>query len=144
MKKEVLFAIIIGFALGLVITFGIWTANKSLTQNNTDQGDPNQEEAGLQPSPTVMPQHSLTLSSPEDNSVSSEEEIEVTGQTSSEAVVVVLYQEGEKIIQADKQGRFSTKISLEGGENQITIIAYDQEENETSQTLTVIYSTAQI
>ena len=143
MKKEVLFAIVIGFALGLVITFGIWTANKSLTQTTSQQEAP-PEETELQPNPTLVPQHSLTISSPEDNLVSSEEEIEVSGQTSAEAVVVILYPGGEEIIQADQQGKFSTQITLEGGENQITVLAYDQEENETSQTLTVVYSTAEI
>ena len=141
MKKEVLFAIIIGFALGLAITFGIRTANKAF------QGSAQQEEAPIEeilPTPTPLPSLSLTITSPEDNVISDQETIEVSGKTASEAVIVILYPEGEKILEADKNGRFSTEIDLAGGDNEIKISSYDNENNEASQTLTVVYSTAEI
>ena len=140
MKKEVLFAIIIGFALGLAITFGIRTANKAF------QG-PTQEEAPLeetQPTPTPQPGLSLIITSPEDNFISDQETTEISGRTASQAIIVVLYPEGEKILEADQDGRFKTEIDLAGGDNEIKISSYDNENNEASQILTVVYSTTEI
>lgn len=142
MKKEVLIAIVIGFALGLVITFGIWTANQALKKPAVEEIPPSEVETALTPTP--MPEFSLLITSPEDNSISSKTSIEVNGQTIPSAIVVILYQEGEKILEADGNGNFSTEITLAGGENEITISAYDQEDNEISKTLTVVYSTAEI
>lgn len=141
MRKEVLIAIIIGFGLGLVITFGVWTANQALKK----AAPPSAPTEEVVTTPTPAPEEfSLIINSPEDESISKEEKIEVTGKTAPEATVVILYQEGEKIIQADSQGNFSSEITLVGGPNQIEITAYDESGNEVSKTLTVVYSTAEI
>jgi len=139
-RKEVLIAIIIGFGLGLVITFGIWTANKALKEAAPEKMLAPEET----PMPTPIPAFSLTLVSPEDNSISEEETIKVSGSTTPGAVVVILYQEGEKILEADSEGQFSTEITLAGGANEIKVSAYDEEGNEAEKTLTVVYSTAEI
>lgn len=142
MRKEVLIAIIIGFGLGLVITFGIWTANRALRVSA-----PQKEVIPIEeptPTPTPTPTFSLTLTAPEDNSISAEETIEVSGSTAPRAIVVILYQEGEKILEADEEGKFSTEITLAGGANEIKVSAFDQEGNEAERTLTVVYSTAEI
>jgi hypothetical protein len=137
-RKEVLIAIIIGFGLGLVITFGIWTANKALREA-APKVTPAPEVT-----PTPTPAFSLTVTSPEDNALYAEETIEVSGATAPGAIIVILYQEGEKILEADSEGKFSTEITLAGGANEIKISAYDQEGNEAEKTLTVVYSTAEI
>jgi len=139
-RKEVLIAIIIGFGLGLVITFGIWTANKALKEAAPEETLA--PEVVIEPTP--VPAFSLTVISPEDNSISVEETIEVSGSTTSGAIVVILYQEGEKILEADSEGKFSSEITLAGGPNEIKVTAYDQEGNEAEKTLTVVYSTAEI
>lgn len=142
MRKEVLVAIIIGFVLGLVITFGVITANRAM------KGSAPQEEAGptvtVELTPTPTPAFFLTLSSPENNSISDKEEIEVSGSTSPGAIIVILYQEGETILETDEEGKFSTEITLAGGANEIKISAYDQEGNEVEKIVNVVYSTAEI
>ena len=64
MKKEVLIAIIVGFSLGLIITFGIYRAQKSLSERaeskNTDQ-DTTQIEGTAN--------ISLSITQPEDGSI---------------------------------------------------------------------------
>jgi len=143
MKKEVLIAIITGFALGLLITFGVWTANRALKESAP------QKESSIEIKETPIPsprkqELSLTVLSPEDNSISDQEEIEVSGKAIPEAVIVILYQDGEKILEADKEGNFKTTITLVGGSNEIKISTYDSEGNEVSKTLTVVYSTVKI
>lgn len=139
MRKEIVIAIIIGFGLGLVITFGIWTANRALKE-----APPEEEVSSPAEEITPVPTFSLIINEPQDNSISSEEKITISGTTASEAVVVILYQEGEKILEADKDGNFETEITLAGGANEVKVSAYDSEGNEASQTLTIVYSTAEI
>jgi hypothetical protein len=145
MRKEVLVAIIIGFGLGLVITFGIWTANKALKDASTDSMEtpaPLEEEieTALIPTPTLE----LLITSPENNTISEKETIEVVGQTAVKAIISIIYPDGEKLLEADEDGNFSTEISLVGGDNQIKISAFNNEGDEASKTLTVVYSTAKI
>lgn len=140
MRKEVLIAIIIGFGLGLVITFGIWTANKALRE--APPAVPTEEEVELTPTPA--PTLELIITSPENNIISEEEMIEVSGQTAPRAIIAITYPEGEKLLEADEDGSFSTEISLIGGDNLIKISAFNDEGDEATKTLSVVYSTAEI
>jgi len=148
MKKEVLIAIVIGFGLGLVITFGAWQVNKSLKEIAPKQElSPSQTQQETQeektPSPTPA-QLSLTITSPEDNSIINKEKVSISGKTSSKATVVIIYEEGEKIIETDENGDFTSEITLVGGANEVTVSAYDKEGNEATKTLNLVYSTAEI
>ncbi|MGB9706837.1 MAG: Ig-like domain-containing protein [Microgenomates group bacterium] len=142
MRKEVLIAIIIGFTLGLIITFGVWQANKALKETAPKKEAPPQITEEQLPTPT--PQPLLVITSPEDNSISNKEKIDVSGKTFPQATVVIIYEEGEKIVEADGGGNFSAEINLVGGANEITISAFDKDGNEMSKTLNVVYSTAEI
>ena len=144
MKKEILIAILIGFILGLIITFGIWTANKSL-KASLQEAKPTPEETGI----SVVKEGQeekllLTISDPENNSISDKEKITIFGETSPLAIVSVIYQEGEEITEADEEGKFEVEISLVGGTNEIQISAYDDQSNEAGKILNIIYSTAKI
>jgi hypothetical protein len=137
MKKEVLLAIGVGFGLGLVITFGIWTANKSLKQAKIQATPlPSPTPAIVNELPTI---NKLTIDSPEDESISNASSITVSGTTTPKAVVSIVYEEDETIVEADDKGAFSTKIDLIGGYN--TIIISDQENTETR---VVTYTTTKI
>lgn len=140
MRKEVLIAIIIGFGLGLIITFGIWTANKALRETAPTVTVPTEEVEEPTPAPTLE----LIVTSPEDNTISEEEMIEVSGQTIPNAIIAIIYPDGEKLLEADEDGSFSTEISLIGGDNEIKISAFNEEGDEVSKTLTVVFSTAEI
>lgn len=143
MRKEVIFAIVIGFTLGLVITFGIWTANKAIKQAQTEQPSSETEQIPETPAPTPQ-EITLTITSPENNDLVSTENIEVSGKTSPGAIVVVIYQGGERVVEAEANGNFSAKIALVAGANEITVTAIDEEDNEASKTLNLVYSTAEI
>ncbi|PIU32986.1 hypothetical protein COY29_01255 [Candidatus Woesebacteria bacterium CG_4_10_14_0_2_um_filter_39_14] len=145
MKKEILIAIIIGFILGLVITFGIWTANKSLQENSKTQKT---EVSETQPVVTeISPEEGqipLIISSPENNALVNQEKIEIIGQTTAQATVIILYEEGEEVFQADEKGEFSQEITLVGGANEIKITAFDAEGNEANKNLNLVYSSVEI
>ncbi len=143
MKKEVLIAIIIGFVLGLVITFGVWTANKAMkeTPQKDQQASENTQEAIT---PTPVAESVLTITSPEDNFLSDKEKIDISGKTTPQATVVILFEQGEKIIEADSQGSFTTQITLVGGSNEVKVSSFDPEGKEVSKSITGVFSTAEI
>ncbi len=141
-KKEILWAVIIGFAIGLVITFGVITANRAIKQKSEATPTP-----AISPTPAPSPEEKevfLEIQEPEDESVQSEEKITLKGTTVPNATVVIFYEEGEQILETDEKGEFSTQISLVGGANQVTIKAFTEDGDQAEKTLSIVYSTARI
>lgn len=144
MKKEVFLAVAVGFVLGLLITFGIWTANRSL--KNTFQP----EIAETSPSPSPEPESivpaafSLTIVTPEDEALVTTSEISVSGKTVPQAVVVIMSENSEQIVTTDSTGAFTADVTLEGGYNRLQVTAFDATGSSTSQTLLVTYTTSKI
>jgi len=143
MRKEVILAIVGGVALGLLVIGGLWWTNKTTTGENPIVPSPTPL---ITQAPTLTPALSLPLEiiNPENESSIEEEEITLEGKTTPGSVVVVIYPEGENIVEADKEGNFETEITLVGGANEIKITAYDEEGNQAEKNLTLVYSTAKI
>lgn len=149
MKKEVFLAIAIGFALGLVITFGIWTANKSLaTMNKGVAPTPTVTVADPKVTPKATPaataQTGLAIDVPADEAFTNSNTTAITGRASANATIVIAYEGDEQIVLADGSGNFTANIALIAGYNQITVTAFDAAGKSVSQTLIVTYSTATI
>lgn len=143
MRKEVILAIVGGVVLGLLVIGGLWWTNKTTTEENPIVPSPTPL---ITQAPTLTPALSLPLEiiNPENESIIEEEEITLEGKTIPGSVVVVIYPEGENIVEADEEGNFETEITLVGGANEIKITAYDEEGNQAEKNLTLIYSTAKI
>lgn len=144
MKKELVIAIIIGFSLGLVVTFGIWTANKSLKKAASTTQEISETKTGaLSPTPTTS-SSLLIINSPEQDFLTDVEKINVSGKTVPESTVAIVYENGEKILSTDSEGNFSTEITLISGANEIKISSFDKDDNEVTKTITGVYSKAEI
>lgn len=143
MRKEVILAIVGGVALGLLVIGGLWWTNKTTTEENPIVPSPTPL---ITQAPTLTPAVLLPLEiiNPENESIIGEEKITLEGKTAPGSVVVVIYPEGENIVEADEEGSFETEIVLVGGANEIKITAYDEEGNQAEKNLTLIYSTAKI
>lgn len=148
MKKEVLLAIGVGFGLGLLITFGIWTANKSLKRASVVLPSPTPASIVVTttPSPTpVVNASPLTISSPEDESLVSTDTINVTGKAAPKSVISVTFEDQQNVVEADANGNFSVGVDLIGGYNTIVVTATDPVTGvESSQTLVITYSTVKL
>lgn len=146
MRKEVLIAIILGFGLGLVITFGIWTANKTLKQKELapaqDSQDQEETSATQTANPTPANLLSLAIISPENESLQDKEKIALSGITAPQAIVAVISENDDLIIEADETGRFDSEITLDAGTNEITVTATNESGEETTKIIDVVYSTA--
>lgn len=141
MKKELVWAIITGFGLGLIITYGIWSTRKAIKPEPEKVEKIEIEEATPTPS---LPLLSLEIEEPKDESIIDQEKTMIVGKTSPRAILVIFTEEGELIIEADEEGKFETEIELVEGANEITVVSFDEEGNEASQSMTLVYSTAEL
>lgn len=138
MRKEVIFAIILGLILGGVIIYGINLANQSANTN--------QLPTDVTPTPTtnLTPAPTLQVTSPQDHQVIFDDTTTITGRTQPLAYVSIIWEEDETIIQADDQGNFSQEIDLIGGNNQIYLSAANNQDYQESLTFNLVYTTADI
>ncbi|MDD4937740.1 MAG: hypothetical protein PHX34_01860 [Candidatus Shapirobacteria bacterium] len=148
MFKELFLAIILGALLGFGITGGYLAIDKKNNQNK------------IQPvitSPTPIPSiidsqnqtekkdDGLTLNSIEDLDIVSQEDLELTGVTTSpESTIIVTL--GNQILssKSDKDGKFNLQLKLDSGLNIIKITVIDSNNNQFEKTLNITYSTAKI
>lgn len=133
MRKEVLVAILIGALLGLVVAFGIWSANQALAPKVLPSPPPTPEERAVQ--------QGLIVTEPESGAVVSRDRITVRGSASLSSTVVILTNLNEIIAEVASDGSFNQEVELEGGPNEIKVVAYDGEGNREEITLIVVYST---
>ncbi len=132
MRKEILFAVVLGGALGLVIAYGIWRANSSLRSKDTSQASP---------SPTsFFEDFKIVLAKPDNQAVLTDTPIVVSGITKANAYVIISAEETDEITNASSSGAFSASADLTGGANQIKLFAFDVDGSEADVKTTVIYS----
>jgi hypothetical protein len=139
MKKEVIIAILIGLALGLIVTYGIYRARMVLvTQHSSNI-------ASTSATPSSSSAHnSLSLISPEDESIQSNKDIKVTGTTDPNAIVVIFLNDTPIVTNADSSGSFSVSADLAQGSNIILVRTIDEDGNSVEEQRTVIYTTASL
>ena len=91
-------------------------------------------------SPTTTPTAlSLVVTQPTDGALVSASDIGITGKTIPGAVVSVSINDKIEIVIVGQDGKFTIAVALEEGPNIIEVIASDQQGNEESATVTVIY-----
>lgn len=140
MKKEAIFAILIGIIVGLGITFGIYTLKKKTAVSAEDQVK--QIEAQATPTPAVDPNQKLLITSPKDESVLTSNSLRASGNAEPNEMVVVLVNDQEYVTQADNIGAFAIDLQLETGGNVIQFIAIGTDGKQTTLTQNVVVSSA--
>lgn len=135
MRKEVLFAVIFGIALGGIILFGINLANNSVASiQNISKNNPQNTPT---PTPISTPKR-LEIISPQDHSVVVEKSITITGKGAPLSNIAIITESDDLIISASEEGTFSAQINLIGGENTITVTDLFEDNTFETQTITVI------
>lgn len=138
MRKEILLAVFVGITLGLMITFGIYQNsenNKTGQNSNTDQliNNPTSTESAKVQDPQ------LVINSPEEELLSTEEDLIVSGSANPNNFVIILVNDVENISNTDESGNFSVKVKLNPGGNLIEINSVDEDGKQISKQRTVIY-----
>lgn len=138
MKREAVIVGLFGLGLGLLAAWGIWTFRGKAAPRPAEITGPTTATTTLTPQPTAPA--ALTLTLPEDQSVTGEQVATVSGKTASGSQIVVSSPVEDKITTADTQGNFQSQISLEEGENEIIVTAYLPNGKTEQVTRTVVYS----
>jgi len=115
MKKEMIIAIVIGFLLGLVITFGVYRLRVAKTRHNT----PAVPSPSVSASPVV--DSLISIHNPEEGTIQEEKSLTVTGGTIPDSYVVLFVNNTEYIRQSDESGNFSFDVELAEGSNLLTV-----------------------
>lgn len=123
MKKEVLIAILIGFGLGLTITYGIYRLRSALKA----QPQTIAEIVNSTSTPTPEAQSMLALLTPEDGTIQTEKTTTIAGSTLPNTLVVLFVNDRDYIQTSDASGNFSFQVDLDDGSN--LIIAHVLNEN---------------
>lgn len=142
MKKELLVAILGSFVLGLIIMGGIWTANNALNlqkEKNPAANNESKSLANVSPTPTLAP-FFLTIIKPENQSISNTNQIVVSGNTLPNLPVVLIWENGEDIIQSDATGNFDNEVNLISGVNDISVTVYTQSGDQVTKKIGLVYS----
>jgi len=151
MKKEVLLAVFLGIGLGAALVLlaryhqqlgSMFSQQVAEIKKPSQKSTPTPtQKAQLSPTPSVSAIN-LSISQPVDNAVVNHSPITIKGRTAPGATVVLIGDEDEAILVADKDGNFETEFKLSGGANDIEATAYNQDGAETKIVFTVTYSTA--
>lgn len=138
MKKEVVIAVLIGLSLGLIVTYGIYTARRSLMSTNSSLPTPT-------PSSTPAPTSSvLSVVSPDDESLQFTSDVKIAGTTKPGSLVIIFINDKYQITHADQSGNFGIGVQLDEGSNVITTRAIDDNGQTVDDQRTVIYSTTDL
>lgn len=86
----------------------------------------------------------LDLEQPEEDSLTFTDSVVVSGNTSLSSEVLIYTGTNDLIIKSKPDGRFSTEVDLEEGENNITVATFDQTGQSKSLNRTVYYSKEKI
>lgn len=120
MKQEKIVLSFVAVIIGLLfagIGFYIYQTTKTISPNSSNRIDNN--ATAPTPKPTVF----LSIREPINESVSTKKVITISGKTKSDAVVVILTESSEEIIEPTSFGDFSTEVTLANGANILIIKA---------------------
>lgn len=138
MKKEVIVAIVVGFSLGLIITYGVYRAQKSITQKAAQDEIVETQEPTIQNNEPAS--NLLSITQPENGTITDKDTITVGGIAQKNALVTVINKIDEKATQADELGNFTIDLKLEQGPNHITISTFNEKGVRQEKDLYVVYS----
>jgi hypothetical protein len=132
MRKELLWAGIIGISFGLVIGFGAWRVRSSMTS-----------KVGPEPTPTPrgsVSQFMITLDKPQNLDVVTSSSIGVSGITKPLVLVVVSTEKGDYLTKSLADGTFSRDVDLTSGINHIKVSSVNSDGAIATQEITAVYS----
>jgi len=120
MKKEMLIAVLIGFLLGLAITFGVYRSQVA-ERRKAMQSVP------IETAPPATPDANslLVITSPEDGAIQTETETTITGTAAPNSQVVLFVNDTDYVRESDEDGNFSFTVDLDDGTNILTITMVD-------------------
>ena len=141
MKKEIVFAIILGLFVGGIITFGVYRAREAMKAVSIEIADSQSESPTPNPLSTNSNNSIFSVFEPEDNSLVNESELQVSGKSDPGSVIIILMSESEVVTKTDNNGNYSTTIKLAAGANILAIRSLNSNRETQEIIRTVVLST---
>ena len=138
MKQERVILSFIMVLIGLLVagaTFYFYQSTKSIPQSKTNL------TVSPTPTPTPKPSTFITLDQPADESVVGGKTLQISGKTNPNAIILVITDSDQQVVQPTGQGAFSTSITIGDGENVIRMEAITPDGGNASLQRTVTFST---
>jgi hypothetical protein len=124
MKQERIILSFIGVLIGLLfagIAFYLYQGTKVVPSSSQNQTGSNAVNVSPTPAPNGV---FLSLDAPSDEQVVTTSKIvNISGKTTSDAVVLVLTKSDQQVLQPTSMGVFSTTVTIDNGENVLQVIA---------------------
>lgn len=122
MHKEILIAIILGSAIGLIAAFGIWRANETLTSKPDDTTE---TQVNKIPNGVALTQNfEVTLAKIEDRDVATTSPYTIEGITLPKTFVAFSGDSKDYVVLSNDKGAFTEQVELSGGLNAVKIAAF--------------------
>ncbi len=135
MRKEVVLAIFLGLILGGIIVLGYYRSHPVNRQAPA---------SNIQPTPglaTEINSDILVVSDPADGDIFALPVATVSGTTQNNARVFIITPNESLIVKPSNTGVFSQEIELDGGINQVQIVAIDDQGHRADRQLQLVYTT---
>lgn len=142
-KKEITVAIIIGLILALIVMGGVLrarTALKQMSQKMTPTTSTKESASKPEKKATDL---FLTLDTA-DNQVVDQPELTVSGKTLPKTYIAITGEKSEYLIVPSDVGSFSQSVALVKGANTLRVVVYQEDGTHVEQTLTAVYTTAEL
>ena len=122
---------------GLLFLFGLYYILNIQYQRSTDPFSNG-------PVTSIPKTLRLDLDHPDDDSLTFDSSILVSGKTASQKEVLIFTDSQNLVIKSRKDGSFSQSLDLDEGVNRITVVVFDQTGDSKSVDRTIYYSQEQI
>lgn len=126
MRKEMVVAIVLGLLLGGGAAYGLVAFPGKFSQAPSPTITPSEkDETTLETTPQPSPIQGITLEIllPENQALTQEEEITISGKTKGKALVAVSSPVDEQVTVAEDDGAFSERVKLSEGSNEIVVVS---------------------
>jgi hypothetical protein len=137
MKKEVLWAVVAGIILGLIVAFGVYRINSTISSKNRGVGI-----ATPTPQSALPGEFKVVLDKPAEDDVVTQDSVAVSGLTKPLSWVTLSGENSDYTIQSDSTGAFSQNVELIPGVNQIKVTAFETSGRESATQVLVVYSSS--
>lgn len=134
MKKETVFAILLGIGAGVLIA--LWVIRGS---QSSSKGENLASDESITPSISISTsqEEPLLISKPDDGFLSTTDTVEIVG-SSKKGSLIVVQSPVQEVTQTSKANNFNIKIKLMEGSNNIVVTSYNEKSVE-NQSLTIYY-----
>lgn len=134
MKKEVFTAIIIGFSIGLAITFGLHYLSRPPAETSIMES-----EVTPSPAESELPDHQITLSGEITSYVTDQPIYTISGSTTPDSFISIISTSQSSLLSASDTGSFTSPITLDPGPNIVQITSFHPDGDQDAAYIDITY-----